>query len=76
MYIYIHSTTKGVYIHLKIGLLISTSVGVNARLKSHYKAWSYKKKKHKQIKAYWKSLYKEPALSRCLLILDLKPFRL
>ena len=27
-----------------------------ARLNSHYKAWSYKKKKHKKIKAYRKSL--------------------
>ena len=24
---------------------------LHARLKSHYKAWSYKKKKHKKIKA-------------------------
>ena len=42
---------------------------------SHYKAWSYKKKKHKKIKAYIKSLYKEPTVNRYLLILDLKPFR-
>ena len=27
-----------------------------ARLNSHYKAWSYKKKKHKKIEAYRKSL--------------------
>ena len=26
-----------------------------ARLNSHYKAWSYKKKKHKKIKGYRKS---------------------
>ena len=26
------------------------------KLNSHYKAWSYKKKKHKKIKAYRKSL--------------------
>ena len=47
-----------------------------ARLNSHYKAWSYKKKKGKKIKAYRKSLQKEPTANRCLLILDLKPFRL
>ena len=29
---------------------------LHARLNSHYKAWSYKKKKHKKIKAYRKSL--------------------
>ena len=27
-----------------------------ARLNSHYEAWSYKKKKHKKIKAYRKSV--------------------
>ena len=37
---------------------------------SHYKAWSYKKKKHKKIKAYRKSI-----VNRCLLTLDLKPLR-
>ena len=37
---------------------------------------SYKKKEHKKIKAYRKSLYKEPTVNRCLLILlDLKPLR-
>ena len=47
-----------------------------ARLNSHYEAWSYKKKKNrKKIKAYRKSLQKEPTIKRCLLILDLKPFR-
>ena len=35
----------------------------------------HKKKQHKIIKAYWKSLYKEPTVNRCLLILDLKPLR-
>ena len=29
---------------------------LHARLSSHYKAWSYKKKKHKKIKSYRKSL--------------------
>ena len=28
---------------------------LHARLMSHYKAWSYKKKKHKKIKTYTKS---------------------
>ena len=32
-------------------------------------AWSYKKKKHKKIKAYRRSLQKEPTVNRCLLIL-------
>ena len=41
----------------------------------HYEAWSYKKKKEKMIKAYKKSVYKYPRVKRCLLILDLKPFR-
>ena len=43
--------------------------------RNHYKAWSYKKKKHKKIKAYRRSLWKEPALTEYLLILNLKPFR-
>ena len=47
---------------------------IHERLNSHCKAWSYKKKKHKRIKAYRKSLQKEPTVSRCLLILDLKPY--
>ena len=46
-----------------------------ARLNSHYEAWSYKKKKHKKIKLYRKSVSKEPTVTRCLLILDLKPLR-
>ena len=37
---------------------------------SHYEAWSYKKKKYKKIKAYLKSIYQEPTLKICLLILD------
>ena len=48
---------------------------LHARLNSHSTAWSYKKKKHKKIKAYRKSVKKEPTVKRCLLILDLKPFR-
>ena len=45
---------------------------LHASLNSHYKALSYKKKKHKKIKASRKSLYKEPTVNSCLLILDLK----
>ena len=48
---------------------------LNARLNSHYEAWSYKKKKHKKITAYRKSVYKEPTVKRYLPILDFKPFR-
>ena len=29
---------------------------LHAKLNCHYKAWSYKKKKHKNIEAYRKSL--------------------
>ena len=29
---------------------------LHARLNSHYEAWSYKKRKHKKVKAYRKSL--------------------
>ena len=36
-------------------------------------AWSYKKKKHKKINQYKKSVYKEPTVKMCLLILNLKP---
>ena len=48
---------------------------LHARLNSHYRVWSYKKKEHKMIKAYRKSLYKEPTVNSCLLILDLKALR-
>ena len=38
-----------------------------ARMNSHCcKAWSYKKKKHKKIKAYRKSVQKEPTIKKCL----------
>ena len=48
---------------------------IYARLNRHYKAWNYEKKKYKKIKAYRKSLEKEPTVNSFLLILDLKPFR-
>ena len=38
---------------------------LHARLNSHYKAY---KKKYKKIKAYRKSVYKEPTDKRCLLL--------
>ena len=44
---------------------------LHARLNSHNKAWSYKKKKHKKIKVRRELLYKESAVNRCLVILDL-----
>ena len=46
-----------------------------SKLDSHYKVWSYKKKKHKKIETYRKSLQKEHTVNRCLFILNLKPFR-
>ena len=49
---------------------------LNAGLNSHYKASSYKKKKHKKTKAFRKSLQKEPTVNRCLLILNLKPIQI
>ena len=45
---------------------------LHARLSSHYKAWSYKKKNHKKIRAHRKSVQKEHTVKRCLLILDFK----
>ena len=29
---------------------------LHAKLNSHYETWSYKKKKHKKVKAYMKSI--------------------
>ena len=37
---------------------------LHPRLNTHCKAWSYKKKEHREIKAYRKSLYKEPKVNR------------
>ena len=39
------------------------------------RSMKFQKMKHKKIKSYGKSVYKEPTVKRCLLILDLKPFR-
>ena len=41
---------------------------LHARLNSHYEAWSYKKKKHKKIKAYRQSVLEEPTVKTCALI--------
>ena len=45
------------------------------RLKSHYRHEFTKKKKHKKVNVYRKSVKKEPTVKRCLLILDLKTLR-
>ena len=44
---------------------------LHVRLNSHYEARSYKKKKHKKVKAYRKSVWKEPTVKRFPLILEL-----
>ena len=49
---------------------------LHVRLNSHNKTWSYKKKRHKKIKAHRKSLQKEPTVNMCLLILDLKSIQI
>ena len=48
---------------------------LHERLNSRYEAWSQKKKKHKKITAYRKSVQKEPTVKSCPLILDLKQLR-
>ena len=48
---------------------------LHSRLNCHYEAWSYKKQEAQKIKAYRESVEKEPTVKRCLLILDLQPFR-
>ena len=62
-------------ISVEIGMIFLNWDSLHARLNSHCKTWSYKKKKHKKIKSYKKSLSKEPTVNKCLLILDLKPFK-
>ena len=49
------------YKSVEILALTATGISFNwdsfhARLSSYCKAWSYKKKKHKKIKAYWESV--------------------
>ena len=48
---------------------------LHARLNSHYKAWSYRKRSTKKIAGHTKSVLKEPTVKTCLLIIDLKPLR-
>ena len=40
--------------HMKI--IFFNWYSLHARLSSHYEAWSYKKRKHKKVKAYRKSI--------------------
>ena len=62
------------YVNIKLIFFLSLNWDLlHARLNSHYEAWSYKKKKNKKIKAFRKSVYKEPTVKRYLFILDLKP---
>ena len=47
--------TKQKY-NIKVNLFLKNWDSLHAWLKNHYKAWNHKKKKHKKIKAYIKSL--------------------
>ena len=49
---------------------------LHARLNSHYEAWNYKKKKYKRLK-HMENLFRKKVQikKRCLLILNLQPFR-
>ena len=75
-----------IHYHLKLPTASQHLTGTNCNffkkwdslhgsLNSHCEVWSYKKKKHKKIKAYKKSVYKEHTVKRCLSIPDLRPFR-
>ena len=44
----------------------------NAEQPLQGKAWSYRKKKHKKIKAYRSSVWKEPTVKRCLFLLHIQ----
>ena len=55
------NTTGGHKIHVKEGMkykggVIKPIVNYDAKLNSHYEAWSYKEKKHKNIKAHKNSV--------------------
>ena len=41
---------------------------LHARLNRHYNAWSCKKKKHKKITTYRKSIYKEPTVKKKMFV--------
>ena len=52
IYVYIY-----IYIYIYIHVYFNCNCdSLHARLNSHYEAWSYKKKKHKKITAYRKSV--------------------
>ena len=61
---------------LEISFALFNLIGINARLNSHYKAWSYKKKKLKKVIAYRKSFCRKPTVNKCLLFLNVMSFRL
>ena len=50
------NTAQGFYLSNVVFLFFFNWDSLRARLNSHYKAWSYKKKEHKKIKAYRKSI--------------------
>ena len=50
------SMVKAFHMHVKEKIFFLNWDSLYARLNSHYEAWSYKKKKHKKIKAYMKSV--------------------
>ena len=52
-------------INLLIFFLFFNWNSLHAKLNSHYEAWSHKKKKHKKITAYRKSVQKEPIVYAC-----------
>ena len=73
-WLYSHKIFSILYDGLVLNRLINWD-SLHARLNSHHEAWSYKKKKHKKVKACRKSVSKEPTFKRCWLILDSKPLR-
>ena len=48
---YLHNITSNLFIYFFFNW-----DSLNAKLSNHYKAWNYKKKKHKKIEAHQKSL--------------------
>ena len=65
-----------VYINSKdtINCFFFNCDSLHARLKATTRH-GVTRKKDKKIKPYRKSIYKQPPVKRCLLILELKPFR-
>ena len=63
------------YIHFPKYMPFLNWGSLHARLNSHYEAWSYKKKKHKEDYRKEPRVQKEPTVKRCQLILDVKPLR-